>query len=252
MSTLLVLGSKPDPVLPPGLSYDHIACANASGFSAAKYGLSTPTYTVMSAILTATASGSQSLQALAGLATDTLYFLPRPVQGRSPLKKALQHLKIIRMKPFYLKWKLRSLSYRYNRFITMDYAYYHTLVKELCGYDPKVLEQLERKQPSTGVAALALGMAQQKYQRYILSGFSFELTHGYADNPEIDERGTVTSKHANTDVVVINYLSKKYGNIYTTERVVNERAGVPLFEEGAGRVQEPVVRQSCGAANDEL
>ena len=39
MTTLLVLGSKPDPVLPPREAFDAVACANASGHSARRYGL---------------------------------------------------------------------------------------------------------------------------------------------------------------------------------------------------------------------
>lgn len=229
MSTLLVLGSKPDPALPPASSYEQVACANASGFSAARHGLPVPVYTVMSAILTATASGTQSLQALAGLKTDTLYFFPRPIKTRKPLKRALQHLKLLKAQPFYLKWTLRSLSYEYRRFVSPDYAYYDTLIKELCDYDRQILEKIDQKQPSTGAIALALGIAQQHYRRYILSGFSFELTHAYARNPEIDERGTPSSRHAATDIAVMSYLANKYGTIYTTERVVNERAGIPLL-----------------------
>ena len=84
MATLLILGSKPDPVLPPSDAFDALACANASGRSAARHGLPTPLFTVISAILT---SGKQApnrlaLEALAGLHTGTLYFYPRPARGR--------------------------------------------------------------------------------------------------------------------------------------------------------------------------
>ena len=76
MSTLLVLGSKPDPALPPGDSYDAVACANASGYSAARHGLPVPAITAMSVILTSgIGSGKQSLKALHGLQTDTLYLV---------------------------------------------------------------------------------------------------------------------------------------------------------------------------------
>jgi hypothetical protein len=52
MTTLLILGSKADPALPPRAAWDELACANASGFSAARHGLPTPAYTVMTAVLT--------------------------------------------------------------------------------------------------------------------------------------------------------------------------------------------------------
>ena len=49
---LLVLGAKPDPILPPPGSFDAVACANASGRSAAELGLPTPVFTVLTALLT--------------------------------------------------------------------------------------------------------------------------------------------------------------------------------------------------------
>ena len=67
MTTLLILGSKADPALPPRAAYDDLACANASGFSAARHGLPTPAYTVMTAVLTSgKAEDDHSLQALRG------------------------------------------------------------------------------------------------------------------------------------------------------------------------------------------
>ena len=52
MTTLLILGAKPDPVLPPASAWDDLACANASGFSAAQRGLPDPVFTVITAMLT--------------------------------------------------------------------------------------------------------------------------------------------------------------------------------------------------------
>jgi hypothetical protein len=236
MNTLLILGSKPEPVLPPRPSYESIACANASGFSAAKYGLSTPDYTVMSAILTSgIQSGKQSLRALSGLKTDILYFFPRPIKQGNFVKEVIHYLQTIKMSSFYLKYKLKSISYEYNQFINKSHAYYDKLVKQLCDDDLQIVQQLEKKQSSTGVIALAIGIAQGRYDRYILSGFSFELTHAYAKNPEIDKRRTKISKHVDTDVAIMSYLSKKYENIYTTEVSVSERTGVPMLKKTAHR-----------------
>ena len=39
MKTLVILGSKPLPVLPARGDFDDLACANASGYSAASLGL---------------------------------------------------------------------------------------------------------------------------------------------------------------------------------------------------------------------
>ncbi len=229
MNSLLILGSKPDPVLPPPSSYTDIACANASGYSAARQDLPSPVYTVMSAILTYRESGRQSLDAIAGLQTDTVFFLPRGEKQRNPLNATMHYLKTFKMKPLYFKWILQSLGYKYQRFVSPSYEYYYRLVVDLCDHDEHILQQLQQKRPSTGILALAIGIMQKKYDRFIMSGFSFELTHAYAVNPEIEEKGSVLSKHTDTDVAIINYLARKYGNIYTTELIVNQRTGVPLL-----------------------
>jgi len=181
----------------------------------------------MSAILTARESGKHSLQALAGLQTDTLYFFPRPTVNGHALKKAICSIKRFKMQSFYLKWQLRTLAYRYNHFVYLNWEHYDDLVNELCDYKASIITQIQQKQPSTGIMALVLGIAQQQYDRYILSGFSFELTHAYGRNPEIDSRSAQISKHANTDITVIQYLANKYA-IYTTEPIVHQRTGTPL------------------------
>jgi hypothetical protein len=231
MATLLILGSKPDPALPPAGGFDALACANASGRSAAHRGLPAPLFTVISAILT---SGKQApnrlaLEALAGLHTHTLYFYPRPVRGRGPLRRALHELRSFRMSPFYFRSRLRSLPYGFERFENPGLARYHAMLAKLCDDEPDLIARLRAKQPSSGMLALAIGIAWHDFERCILSGFSFEITHAYAANPLIAERGSAASKHADTDVVLLRHLCKRYGNIYTTEPVVSERAGVPLL-----------------------
>lgn len=231
MSTLLVLGSKPDPALPSRSAYDDLACANASGRSAREHGLPTPTYTVMSSILASErqAANTLALKALTGLRTETLYLYPRPPYRGNPLKKVWHDLKFIKTKPFYFKRKLRSLKYEVDNFVSEPLQFYTDLVKSLCDYDADIVDFIKRKLPSTGMVAIALGVGERGYERVIVSGFSFEITHAYAANPLIDQRGTTGSKHADTDVAFLRYLSNKYGSIYTTEQVVSERCGIPLL-----------------------
>ncbi len=233
MKTLLILGSKPNPSLPPASHYQALACANASGFSARQLGLPSPTYTVMSAILTAGDSTTHhNLQALRGLSTETLYFFPRqPVQTAYPLKRILIYLRHWQMQPWYFRLTLYRVDYRYQRFVNLPWLYYHDLLKKLCHQDTDIMAQIERKQPSTGIMALVIGMTivHPPYDRFILSGFSFELTHAYGENPEITRRGTVISKHAQTDIAILSYLANHYPTLFTTEPVVNERTGIPLL-----------------------
>jgi hypothetical protein len=229
MSTLLILGSKPEPVLPTPDRYDAIACANASGFMAARLGLAVPCFTVMSAILTGSASGSQSLKALHGLRTETLYFMPMVFNRRNPLKRALELVRNLDMTEPCFKWKLQASAYHYDRFVSLPrYQYLHWVIEQ-CDNDPDIVAMVKRKRPSTGIVALLIGCSQPHYDRFILSGFSFELTHAYADNPEIVQRGGTASRHGDTDIAVIRHLAQKYRNIYTTEAVVNARAGIPLL-----------------------
>lgn len=235
MKTLLILGSKPAPALPPASAYDALACANGSGYSAARLDLPEPVFTVMTSVLASgIESGRQSLQAITGLKTQTLYFLRRRVRTRKPLGRLLHNLRnfrrkrLYRMRPFYLKKILRSVDYTYGHFIDLDSHYYDGLVEKLCDHDPQILAQLQKKRPSTGLIALALGIEQQVFQRFIIAGFSFELTHPYASNPEIDERGTATSEHMATDIAVMRYLAQKF-EVLTTEATVHENAAVPLL-----------------------
>ena len=232
MATLLILGSKPDPVLPPPSAYQALACANASGFSAARHGLPTPAFTVMTAVLTSgKVEDDHSLRVLRGLETGTLYFLPRPEPRGGAVKRALTHLKQWRLKPFHMKRCLRRLGYRFDRFVVRSAAHYHGLVCSLCEHDPEIAELIRSKQPSTGMFALAIGLADGAYDRFVLSGFDFGLAHAYGENPLIRARGTIQSKHADTDIAIIRHLATSHGGIFTTEPAVHERTGVPLLAD---------------------
>ncbi|WP_162906835.1 hypothetical protein [Algihabitans albus] len=231
MATLLVLGSKPDPCLPPAGSYDDLACANASGASAARLGLPKPRYSVMSAILTSgrKAPNRLALDALQGLRTEDLYFFPRPRRGRSVWQRAGHRLKAFRTTPLYFRAKLAARGYRYDRFLNPGLDHYLDLIRSLCGQDPEVLACMERKVPSTGVVTLALGLGERAYDRVVMSGFSFEISHAYAENPLIHEWGSTRSKHAETDIAVLRCLAGRFSGLYTSEPTVSARAGLPLL-----------------------
>jgi hypothetical protein len=242
MKTLVILGSKPQPALPAREEFDDVACANASGYSAASLGLATPVFTVMTSMLASgITSGQQSLQALRGLETEKVYFLRRRTRGTSLLKRALFHLKniqkksLLRMQPLYLERVLRALPYGFAEFEALREAEYDGLVRELCSQDSAILSQMERKRPSTGVIAVALALARYRYDRYVISGFSFELSHAYGRNPEIDERGTAVSAHASTDIMVLRHLGQKITNLYTSEPLVHERTGLPILDGPGNR-----------------
>lgn len=233
MRTLLVLGSKPEPMLPPRDSVDEVACANASGHSAARYGFPIPSFTVMSAILgSGIASGRQSLAALRGLRTRTLHILPRrSPKGRFP-KRLVRQLSDLRSHPLPVRRQLRRAGYAWERCEVRPLAAWHALVHALCEQDPAVIEQTRQKQPSTGLFAVALALAEGAADRVVMAGFSFELTHAYGVNPEIEERGMTRSRHGDTDVLVLSRIAHSRGDLWTTEPVVADRTGVPLLESG--------------------
>jgi hypothetical protein len=229
MTTLLVLGSKPDPVLPAVGAFDAVACANASGYSAARHGLPTPVYTVVSAVVTSgIASGRQSLGVMRGLRTQALHVLPRPAPAGGPLRRGLRRLRDVRTSVPWFRLRLAAAGYHWDRFESRPLTAWHALLLEQCGRDAPLVAQLARKQPSTGTFAVALGLADPRFDRVVVAGMSFELSHAYGPNPEIAQRGTSASRHADSDIAVLARLARS-GRLFTTESIVAERAGVPLW-----------------------
>jgi hypothetical protein len=236
MATLLILGAKPDPVLPPTSAWDDLACANASGFSAAKLGLPDPVFTVITAMLTAgVASGRQSMQAMQGLHTGTLYFLHSTSRKTSlrqsrPVKFLRALPRAVRVTPAYFRWAMSRAGYSWDHFVAAEVDSYVSATRNWCKAEQVLFEQAASKRPSTGLTALLIGLSLNRYDRFILSGFSFELTHAYAEHPGIQGRGTRESKHMPTDIRFMQCLSSSLGNLFTTEPTVNQLAGVPLLD----------------------
>lgn len=230
MTTLLVLGSKPKPILPGSSTYDEVACANASGRSARNHGLPVPRYTVVSAIVTSGRKPANDLavEALRGLQTGRLIIYPRPRPQGPVVVRASKYLRNYRMNPRYVRWKLRRIGYEFVEFESPSPEFFSNTFERLCEDDPALIQLMRNKQPSTGLATLALGIVAGGYSRFILTGFSFEITHDYARNPLVDQRGPV-SAHAETDQTILRHLSRRLGTIFTTEPAVHEATGVPYL-----------------------
>jgi hypothetical protein len=226
---LLVLGAKPNPILPPPGSFDAVACANASGRSAADLGLPTPVFTVLTALLTdGSEAGRMRLASLGGLATDTVHFYPQRLKGRTQIERALFRLRTWRTMPFMLRRALSKVGYRYESFTEWSTEEYRALILGLCHDDPELAAQLDRKQASSGTLAVAIALAEPGVERVIVSGFSFELTQAAGEDPNIARRGTTASKHTATDVLVLRKLARHDQRLMTTEPIVHATAGVPL------------------------
>jgi hypothetical protein len=234
MATLLVLGSKPDPQLPPRELIDAVACANASGYSAAQLGLPSPDYTVMTAVLVSgKPSDDHSLRVLHGLSTRRLYLLPRPkLEAGGALRRLCMHVKNWRMSPLWMQRRLRSFGYCWEEFIEHPASWYHQLVRDLAGGDSVIAHALGSKQASTGLVVTALGLADERYTQIVMAGFDFTLTHAYGVNPLIAGRGTTVSKHAETDIAVLRAWVARGLPIVTSEPAVHAKAGVPFVGVG--------------------
>lgn len=78
MPALLVLGSKPDPIVPARGAFDALGCANASGRTGRTLGLVDPIFTVLSSVVASgkNASNRLALAALRGLYTERLFVYP--------------------------------------------------------------------------------------------------------------------------------------------------------------------------------
>ena len=228
-ATILVLGSKPQPALPPPGAYAALACANASGFSARALGLRPPLFTVVSAVLgSGNASDRHSLAALRGLPAGRVYFLPRPLPAGAwrRLRHRLRHW---RLQGLWVRHLLRRHGLVFDRFEQRPTEAYDGLLLELAGGEGAIAELIARKRPSTGLVALALGLTEAGFSHAILAGFDFTLSHAYGHNPLIDQRGDALSKHADTDIAILAAIQRRRGCLWTSEPAVAARTGIPLL-----------------------
>src|SRR3954471_7756051 len=227
--TILVLGSKPAPVLPPPGSFAALACANASAFSARGHGLPPPLFTVVSAVLgSGKASDRHSLEAMNGLAAGQLYFLPRPLPS-GPWRHLRFRLRHWRLQAPWVRHLLRRHGFVFDRMEQRPTQAYDRLLLELAGSDAEVARSMAEKRPSTGMVALALGLTEAGFVHAILAGFDFSLSHAYGHNPLIDQRGHALSKHADTDVAILRAIQSHRGCLWTSEPAVHARTGIPLL-----------------------
>jgi hypothetical protein len=132
-----------------------------------------------------------------------------------------------------LRRRLRALDYRYEELVSRPARSYHDLVLRLCAGDPEVAAAIARKQPSTGLLAVAVALEEGRWSRVVMAGFDFTLTHAYGDNPLIAQRGSAVSAHAPTDLAILRRLAALRSDLWTSEPVVHERTGLPLLSAAA-------------------
>jgi len=87
--------------------------------------------------------------------------------------------------------------------------------------------------------ARVLGLSLGRWDRYILSGFRFEPTHAYGENPDIREGGTPASRQAETDTRIMSHLAQRHGKVFSTQPTACEQSGgTPRAPARCGRTEE--------------
>ena len=227
--TILVLGSKPTPSLPPPGSFAALACANASGFSARANCLPPPLFTVVSAVLgSGNASDRHSLAAMRGLVAGRLYFLPRPLP-QAGWRRLRFRLRNWRLQAPWVRHLLHRHGFVFDGLEQRPAKAYDGLLIQLADNDSEVAALIQAKRPSTGLVALALGLTEAGFAHAILAGFDFSLSHAYGHNPLIDQRGSASSKHADTDIAILRAIQSHRRCLWTSEPTVHARTGIPLL-----------------------
>ena len=131
-----------------------------------------------------------------------------------------------RLTPGHMQHRLARIGYRYDRLVARKASDYHALILELCGRDALIAALIRDKQPSTGLAALAVGLELGRWQRFVMAGFDFTLTHAYGENPLLSQRGDASSKHADTDIAILRCLARNRTDIFTTEGSIHDLTGL--------------------------
>jgi hypothetical protein len=231
MATLLVLGSKPSPRLPSAACFDAVACANASVVSAARLQLPVPVHTVMTALITNNSElGRLQLQALRGLETQKLFYIPRRIRGSTAVKRLTKRVRDWRLQSLMLKWQLKRVAFRYEEFVCHDAEFYTKLAGTFASSDDTLVRQTQAKSPSTGMISLLMGLADGRFDRFVMAGFSFERTQAVAAGSDqlLDGEGG-PSPHARTDLLLLHRLRERHVNIITTEPLLAKLAALPVM-----------------------
>ena len=87
--------------------------------------------------------------------------------------------------------------------------------------------RLAEKQVSSGIMALAMAIGDDRFDRFLVSGFSFQLTQSFTEDPNIALRGTTLSRHKDSDITILQELAKRH-RVLTTEPVVEQNPRLPL------------------------
>ncbi len=211
-NTLLILGGKPKPSIPPYKEYNDVACANASVYSASKYNIGVPVFTVLSSYFTAGDDGMsrKGMSKIEGLKSKKVFFLTVRNTEKSILKKMAKRIYMYKNSELYARYNLWRHNFDYDVFRSRSRKWYREVINKCGEIDIKPSD----KGPSSGIISLAIGVESEKYDRYILSGFSFEHKKEYGGEEKYNP-------HKSYDVRFIKNISC-YEKVLTTEEKVNE------------------------------
>jgi hypothetical protein len=199
----VVLGSAPDPSVPPG-PY-HLICVNSSGYAARALGLPEPDVTVLAGFKLIHPNREEDRQALRGLRTRTLllvtYLLPVPLAEAERM--------------------LAELDFRYERLETVDFDGRARVIEGVTG-SPLGSEAAPESRVSNGIFAACYAL-QAGAPCVVLCGISLTSGgHFYSD------RGR-PRRHIASDTAALVALQARGWPVQTTDAGMARATGMPLF-----------------------
>jgi hypothetical protein len=128
-----------------------------------------------------------------------------------------------------LKWQLKRVAFRYGEFVYHDAEFYTKLALTLASSDDTLIRQMQAKSPSTGMISLLIGLADGRFDRFVMAGFSLERTQAFAAGSDQLLDGKGPSPHARTDLLLLHRLKESHANIITTEPLLAKLASLPIM-----------------------
>ena len=226
MTTLLILGSKADPALPcarpttAGLRQRVRLLGRASRAAHARL------YRDDRGADLGQGGGRHSLQALRGLETRTLHFLPRPC-ARAARQAGARPPQAVAPEAVLHEAAAQAGALSLRALRRAPSAYYHELMRALCDHDPAIDALIRPSSRRPGCSRWRRGhrLAQRQVHP---SGFDFGLEPRLWREPA-DPRPAARPEQARRDRRRDHPPPRaRHGAIVTTEPTVHARAGVPL------------------------
>ena len=198
----LVLGSAPDPKVPPPGRFDVLICINGSPWIAQKWGLKTPDLTVVAGYSTLTNKDVRvATQGIwSGLTTRELLFIEAGATAQDG------------------RQLLDACGFRYGAFRSMTIIERAAIIGQLCGVELGLGPRDERI--SNGMFATVLSIWADASE-VILTGFSLSGGHSYMTD-------ATPREHLEGDIAFLKLVHNLGCRVVTTVDEFHRDYGLPL------------------------